>query len=87
VNATGRPMPIPVLAAPCPTSDDDGPHQWQLGDLADLVDNAHPDGSDHGVTVWLGRCQHCDVPLLAVTALAADDVDGAAWYETPGARL
>jgi hypothetical protein len=77
-------MPIPVLAGPCEAASGEHPHVWQLGDLADLVSHGHP---DHGLTVWLGRCDRCAVPLLAITPLQADDVDGAAWYEAPGAEL
>jgi hypothetical protein len=84
VNATGHPMPIPILAGPCDAATEELPHEWQLGDLADLVSPGHP---DHGLTVWLGRCERCGVPLLAITPLQASDVEGVAWYEAPGARL
>jgi hypothetical protein len=77
-------MPIPVLAGPCDAGGDEQPHVWQLGDLADLVSHGHP---DHGLTVWLGRCQRCGVPLLAITPLQASDIDGAPWYEATGAEL
>jgi hypothetical protein len=79
-----RPLPLPVLAAPCPVGREEQPHDWEPGDTADLVSFGHP---DHGVSVWLGRCQRCAVPLLAITTLDADDVDGAAWYEVRGAEL
>jgi hypothetical protein len=85
VNMTGRrPLPIPVLAGPCPRSAQDGPHVWEPGDTADLVSYGDP---DHGLTVWLGRCERCTVPLLAITPLDAGDADGAPWYEAGGAEL
>ncbi|HSV67102.1 MAG TPA: hypothetical protein VLJ59_14475 [Mycobacteriales bacterium] len=78
------PLPILAPAGPCPRSPDEGPHAWQLGDMADLVSHGHP---DHGLTVWLGRCQHCTTSLLAVTRLDAEDADGAPWYEVTGSEL
>jgi hypothetical protein len=86
VNATGHPMPIPIpiLAGPCNAGTDERPHSWVPGDTADLVSLGSP---DHGLSVWLGRCDRCDVPLLAITPLEADDVNGVAWYEARGAEL
>ena len=77
-------VPILILAGPCPRSTDDRPHTWQPGDHADLLGYGHP---DHGLTVWLGRCQHCTVPLLAVTPLDADEPDSGLRYEVPEAAL
>jgi hypothetical protein len=85
MNATSRgSVPILILAGPCPRSADDGPHSWQLGDCADLVSSGHP---DHGLSVWLGRCEHCAVPLLTITGLDADCPDRAPRYEAAGAEL
>ena len=79
-----HPLPLLVFAGPCPRSAGDAPHTWQPGDSADLISYGEP---DHGLSVWLGRCQHCAVPLLAITPLEADCPDRAARYEAAGAEL
>jgi hypothetical protein len=80
----GQPFPLLVLAGPCPRSAGDRPHTWRYGDQADLVSYGDP---DHGLSVWLGRCQYCAVALLAVTPLDADCSDRAPRYEATGAKL
>ena len=85
MSATNRgPVPILILAGPCPRSTDDRPHTWQPGDCADLISYGHP---DHGLSVWLGRCEHCALPLLAITPLEASDPDAVPRYEVPAAAL
>jgi hypothetical protein len=85
MSATNRgSLPVLILAGPCPRTPGDRPHTWQPGDCADLVSYGHP---DHGLSVWLGRCQHCTLPLLAITPLDADTPDRAPRYEVPGAEL
>jgi hypothetical protein len=73
-----------VLAGPCPRSANDRPHTWRAGDTADLVGYGQP---DHGLSVALGRCQRCGVPLLAVEALTGDELGGGRLYEARGAEL
>ncbi|MGH3778651.1 MAG: hypothetical protein ACRDRR_23410 [Pseudonocardiaceae bacterium] len=60
-----------TLAVPrsCPRSADAQPHTWQSSDSADLISYGTP---DHGVSVYLGRCRSCAVPLLAVIPLSED---------------
>jgi len=60
-----------TLAVPgrCPRSAEGRPHIWQSGTSADLISFGAP---DHGVTVYLGRCRSCAVPLLTVTPLLED---------------
>jgi hypothetical protein len=57
------------IRGPCPHSADGRPHTWQSGDSADLISFGNP---DHGVSVYLGRCRHCAVPLLALAPLSED---------------
>jgi hypothetical protein len=73
-----------VLAGPCPRGAGSDPHAWEPGDCADLISYGDP---DHGVSVWLGRCQRCAVPLLAVTPLQASSPDRVPRYEAHGAEL
>jgi hypothetical protein len=72
-----------VLAGPCPRSADQRPHTWQPGDLAELVSRGE---QDHGLAVYLGRCRHCDVPLVRFEPLT-EETDNVATYELPGAEL
>jgi hypothetical protein len=80
----GTPLPLLVLAGPCPRSAGEAPHTWRYGDHADLVSYGNP---DHCLSVWLGRCQYCAAPLLAVTPLNADCPERAARYEATGTEL
>ena len=59
----------PRRAGPVPAVRRGRPHTWQSGDSADLISLGTP---DHGVSVYLGRCRSCAVPLLAVTTLSED---------------
>ena len=67
----------------CPQSADRRPHTWQPGDSADLTSLGTP---DHGVTVYLGRCRYCAVPLLAVARMS-EDLHGSPVLELHGAQL
>jgi hypothetical protein len=73
-----------VVPRPCPRSADGRPHTWQSGDSADLISVGTP---DHGVTVYLGRCRYCVVPLLAVARLSQDHHGASPILEVHGARL
>jgi hypothetical protein len=64
---------ILTMPGPCPHSAEGRPHTWQSGDSADLISLGQP---DHGVTVYLGRCRSCAVPLLTVTPLLEDRRSG-----------
>lgn len=72
-----------VLAGPCPRSAQEHAHAWLPGDLAELVSPGEP---DHGLTVHLGRCRRCAVPLVRIEPLA-EAVVGAITYEVRGAEL
>ncbi|PZS23730.1 MAG: hypothetical protein DLM61_23570 [Pseudonocardiales bacterium] len=74
-----------TLAVPssCPQSTDARSHTWQSGDSADLISYGPP---DHGVSVYLGRCRYCVVPLLAVLGLS-EDLRGGPFLEVHGAQL
>ena len=73
-----------TVPSPCPQSVDGRPHTWQSGDSADLISYGQP---DHGVTVYLGRCRYCAVPLLAIVSMSADHRGGGPFLEVPGAEL
>ena len=74
-----------ILAVPgqCPRSAEGRPHTWQPGTSADLISFGAP---DHGVTVYLGRCRSCTVPLLTITPLSEDRHSGGPVLEVPGAH-
>ena len=67
----------------CPHSAEGRPHTWQSGTSADLISFGAP---DHGVTVYLGRCRSCAVPLLTVTPLSEDRRSGGPVLEVHGAH-
>lgn len=74
-----------VLAGPCPVSRGNQlPHTFRHGDMAELVAFGQP---DHGLTVILGRCVHCTVPLVLVGALCGNDEPDGPMYEARGAEL
>ena len=72
------------MPGPCPQSADGRQYAWQSGDSADLISFGE---LDHGVSVYLGRCRYCDVPLLAVTPLSEDRRGGGAYLEVHGTEL
>ncbi len=43
--------------------------------------------SNHGVSVYLGRCRYCAVPLLTIGSLSEDCRGGGQFLEVPGAKL
>jgi hypothetical protein len=51
----------------CPRSTDGGAHTGQSGDSVNPISFGEP---DHGVSVYLGRCRSCAVPLLAVVPVS-----------------
>ena len=59
-------------------------HEWVPGDAADLIVYGQP---DHGLTVRLGRCRRCLVPLLALDPYYDDRNPTNPLYEIPGAIL
>jgi hypothetical protein len=71
------------MPSPCPHSAEGRPHTWQSGDSADLISLGTP---DHGVTVYLGRCRYCVVPLLAVARLSEDRRGASPVLEVHGAQ-
>lgn len=73
-----------AVAGPCPRSADSRPHTWQPGASADLISLGAP---DHGVSVYLGRCRYCTVPLLAVVPMSEDLRSGGPFLEVHGAQL
>lgn len=73
-----------AVPGPCPQSADRRAHTWQSGDSADLISVGTP---DHGVTVYLGRCRYCGVPLLAVARLSEDRRGADPVLEVHGAQL
>lgn len=73
-----------IVAGPCPRSAESRPHRWEPGASADLVSFGAP---DHGVSVYLGRCCHCAVPLLAVVPVSEDLRGGGPFLEVHGAQL
>ncbi|MGH3684474.1 MAG: hypothetical protein ACRDSM_05335 [Pseudonocardiaceae bacterium] len=73
-----------TVPGPCPQSAEGRPHTWQSGDSADLISYGPP---DHGVSVYLGRCRYCVVPLLAVIPLSEDLRGGSPVLEVHGAQL
>jgi hypothetical protein len=77
-----------VIAAPCPQSPLDHAHRWRPGHLEELVDSGEPHRGepDHALTVQLGRCRRCGIPLLKVEPLA-EAVDDPITYEVRGAEL
>jgi hypothetical protein len=72
-----------IVPGPCSQSAEGRPHTWQSGDSADLISLGAP---DHGVTVYLGRCRSCAVPLLTVTPLSEDRRSGGPILEVHGAH-
>jgi hypothetical protein len=72
-----------IAPGPCSQSAEGRPHTWQSGDSADLISLGTP---DHGVTVYLGRCRSCTVPLLTVTPLSEDRRGGGPVLEVHGAQ-
>jgi hypothetical protein len=42
---------------------------------------------DHGVSVYLGRCRYCAVPLLAVVPVSENLRSGGPFLEAHGAQL
>jgi hypothetical protein len=72
-----------TVPGPCPHSADSRPHTWQSGASADLISLGTP---DHGVTVYLGRCRSCAIPLLTVTPLSKDRRSGGPVLEVHGAQ-
>jgi hypothetical protein len=73
--------PLLVLPGQCPRSGQ--AHCWLPGDLAQLVSPGIP---NLGLSVHLGRCRRCAVPLVRVEALA-EAVNGPIMYEVRGAEL
>ena len=73
-----------TVAGPCPRATHCQPHTWQAGNSADLVSFGTP---DHGVSVYLGRCRFCAVPLLAVVPVSEDHHGGGPFLEVHGAEL
>ena len=73
-----------AVAGPCPRSADSRPHTWEPGASTDLISFGAP---DHGVSVYLGRCRYCAVPLLAVLPVSEDLRGGGPFLEVPGAQL
>jgi hypothetical protein len=73
-----------TMPGPCPRSADGRAHTWQSGASADLISLGAP---DHGVTVYLGRCRSCAVPLLTVTPLSEDRRGGGPVLEVHGDDL
>ena len=73
-----------TVASPCPRSAESRPHTWEPGASADLVSFGAP---DHGVSVYLGRCRSCTVPLLAVVPVSEDLRGSGPFLEVPGAKL
>jgi hypothetical protein len=73
-----------AMPGPCPQSVDDRPHTWQSGDSADLISYGTP---DHGVSVYLGRCRSCAVPLLAVVRVSEDLRGSGGFLEARGTQL
>jgi hypothetical protein len=72
-----------AVQGPCPQSTEGRPHTWQSGDSADLIGFGTP---DHGVTVYLGRCRYCVMPLLTVTRLSEDRRGAGSVLEVHGAQ-
>jgi hypothetical protein len=73
-----------AVAGPCRRSADSQPHTWEPGASADLVSFGAP---DHGVSVYLGRCRYCAVPLLAVLPAPEGLCGGGPFLEVPEAKL
>ena len=73
-----------AVAGPCPRSAKSRPHTWEPGASADLVSFGT---ADHGVSVYLGRCRYCTVPLLAVVPLSEDLRGGGPFHEVHEAEL
>jgi hypothetical protein len=73
-----------AVAGPCPRSADSWPHRWEPGASADLVGFGVP---DHGVSVYLGRCRCCAVPLLAVVPVSQEFRGSGPFLEVHGAQL
>ena len=73
-----------AVPGPCPQSTDGRPHTWQSGDSTDLVSFGAP---DHGVSVYLGRCRCCAVPLLAVVPVSEEFRGSGPFLEVYGAEL
>jgi len=72
-----------TVPGPCPHSADGRSHTWQSGDSADLISLGAP---DHGVTVYLGQCRYCRVPLLIVTQLSENLRSGGLVLQLHGAQ-
>ncbi|MGH8877749.1 MAG: hypothetical protein ACRD0P_10465 [Stackebrandtia sp.] len=72
-----------AVPSPCPQSADGRAHTCQPGDSADLISFGEP---DHGVSVYLGRCRYCAVPLLAVVPVSESFCSGGPVFEVHGAE-
>ena len=68
---------------PFPPSTDGGAHTGRSGDSVNLISFGDP---DHGVSVSLGRCRSCTVPLLAVVAVSKSFCGGGVVLEVHGAQ-
>jgi hypothetical protein len=72
-----------AMQEPCPRSADGGAHTWQSGDSVNPLSFGE---SDHGVSVYLGRCRSCAVPLLAVVPVSESFCGGGVVLEVHGAQ-
>jgi hypothetical protein len=80
-------MPRPAFtvrpAAACPRTG--RTHRWHPGgDSADLLAYGSP---DHGVTVFLGRCDHCGTAVLSLGHHGSDHTAHTTLLELPAAAL
>ncbi|MGH3779426.1 MAG: hypothetical protein ACRDRO_02050 [Pseudonocardiaceae bacterium] len=73
-----------AVVGPCPQSADGRPHTWRPGDSTDLISYGL---TDHGASVYLGRCRFCVVPLLAVVLVSEDLRSGGPFVEIHGTEL
>jgi hypothetical protein len=71
-------------AAGCPRRANKGHRFVPDGDSADLLAYGRP---DHGVTVFLGRCQDCGIALLSVGRRGSDHPEHLTVLELPDAAL
>jgi hypothetical protein len=70
------------MHGPCPQSTDGGPHTWQSDDSVNPISFGDP---NHGVSVNLGRCRSCALPLLAVVPVSESSCGGVV-LEVQGAQ-
>ena len=73
-----------AVPGPCPQFADGRPHTWRSDNSADLISYSSP---DHGMSVYLGRCRSCAVPLLAVAPVSENRRSGGPVLEVHGAVL